>query len=818
MQDLRYAVRMLLKKPGFTAIAVLALALGIGANTAIFSVVNAVLLRPLSYQHPDSMVMVWQRLTGANSYPALPCSAPDYIDYRDQTQTLENVAAFYNENFTLTTRTGSERVSGAAVSANLFPLLGISSLRGRVFNAAEDQFGHDNVVLLSYGAWERRFGSDPDVLGKTLVLDQKPRQVIGVMPKEFQFPTQGLLSGPAPELWVPIAFSPAQIGPDGRGDNFNISVVARRRPGVSIQQASADIDRISRRIYASYPPAIQKLFSLDGFVTDFHQQVVGNVKTLLLVLLGAVGFVLLIGCANVANLLLAKAAGRRREVAIRAALGAGRLRLVRQLLTESMLLGLLGGAAGLLIAYWLTQLMIQFSPAGDVPRLADSQLNLPVLAFTLAISILTGVLFGLAPALQVSKADLNTDLKEGSRGAAAFRRSRLRSVLVVAEVALSLVLLAGAGLLLRSFVKLLGVPLGFNPDHLLTMPIALPEARYQSKVQVQAFYNELIERTQSLPNVKSAAAATSLPLMGEWDIVITPEGRVDTGEKSLSTAFFAGVTPSFHRTLGISLVRGRLFAESDNPKNPSVAVINESMARRYWPNQEVLGKRFKWGPADSTRPWHTVVGVVADLKQNNLAADIGPGVYLPIPQMPQDSSIHGFWLAVRTSSDPAAIVASLRQIMRSLDPEVPLFQVRTMQDVLSESVAPRRFNMLLLAAFAGLALLLASIGIYGVMSYSVSQYTHEIGIRMALGARAADVLQLIVRQGMYLVLIGLAVGAAGALALTRVMSSMLFDVKPSDPLTLASVSVLLAAVAFLASYIPARRATRVDPMIALRYE
>jgi putative ABC transport system permease protein len=440
------------------------------------------------------------------------------------------------------------------------------------------------------------------------------------------------------------------------------------------------------------------------------------------------------------------------------------------------------------------------------------------LGFALAISILTGVLFGLAPALQVSKADLNTDLKEGSRGASAFRRSRVRSVLVVAEVALSLVLLAGAGLLLRSFVKLRGVPLGFEPDHLLTLPIALPETKYQTKVQVQSFYNALLERTRSLPEVKSAAAATGLPLMGLWDVVVTPEGRADTGEKSLTTAFFAGVTPSFHRTLGISLHKGRLFTDADNERNPRVAIVNESMARRYWPNQDVLGKRFKWGPEESSRTWITVVGVVANLKQNNLAAEISPGVYLPIPQMPQDSSIHGFYLAIRTTSDPTAIVPNLRQIVRSLDPEMPLFQVRPMEEVLSASVAPRRFNMLLLAAFAGLALLLASIGIYGVMSYSVSQYTHEIGIRMALGARASDVLQLIVRQGMALVLIGLAVGAAGALALTRVMRSLLFDVKPWDPLTLTSVSALLAAVAFAASYIPARRATRVDPMIALRYE
>jgi predicted permease len=817
MHDLRYAIRMLLKKPSFTVIAVLALALGIGANTAIFSVVHAVLLQPLPYQQPDRMVMLWQRLAGATAYPQLPCSAPDYLDYRDQTQTLENVAAFTNANYTLRTPTGSERVSGTRVSANLFPLLGISPLRGRTFTAAEDRFGQDPVMVLSYGTWERRFGSDPDILGKTLVLDQQPRKVIGVMPPAFDFPVQGLLTGPMSEFWVPMAFSPGQIGPDGRGDSFDISVVARRKPGVSIQQASADIDRISHRIYQSYPPAIQKMFSLDGFVTDLHQQVVGNVKTLLLVLLGAVGFVLLIGCANVANLLLAKAAGRRREVAIRTALGAARLRLVRQLLTESVLLGLLGGAAGILIAVQLTQLIIKFSP-GDVPRLADSQLNLPVLAFALVISILTGVLFGLAPALQVSKADLNTDLKEGSRGAAAFRRSRLRSVLVVAEVALSLVLLAGAGLLLRSFVKLRSVPLGFEADRLLTLPIALPQARYQTKVQVQSFYDTLLERTQSLGDVKSAAAATSLPLLGQWDIVVTPENRVDSGKKSLTTAYFSGVTPGFHRTLGIQLLKGRLFTGADNERSPAVAIVNEAMAARYWPRQDVLGQRFKWGPPDSKRSWITVVGVVANLKQNSLAANISPGLYLPIPQMPQESPIPGFYLAVRTTSDPTAIVSGLRQIIRSLDPELPLFQVQPMQQVLSASVAPRRFNMLLLAAFAGLALLLASIGIYGVMSYSVSQYTHEIGIRMALGASAANVLRLMVRQGMLLVLIGLAVGASGAVALTRVMSSLLFDVKPADPLTFASVSLLLAAVAFAASYIPARRATRVDPMIALRYE
>jgi putative ABC transport system permease protein len=818
MHNLRYAVRMLVKKPGFTVIAVLALALGIGANTAIFGVVQAVLLRPLPYRQPDRLVMLWQKITGATSFPAIPCSVPDYIDYRDQTRTLENVAAFVNSSFNLVTPSGADRVAGTSVSANLFPLLAIAPLRGRVFTAAEDRPGNDQVVVLSYGTWKRRFGSDPDILGKTLVLDHQPRQVIGVMPREFNFPADGLVEGPPPEFWVPIAFTPAQLGPDARGDNFNISAIARRKPGVSIQQASSDLDRVARRIYEGYPLSTQKLFSLNAFVTDLHEHVVGKVRPLLAVLLGAVGFVLLIGCANVANLLLAKAAGRRREMAIRIALGAGRARVLGQLLTESVLLGLVGGAAGLLVAVWLTQLLIHFSP-GDVPRLAESQLNLSVTGFALAISILTGVLFGLAPAIQISKTDLNIDLKERGRGATAFRRSRLRGALVIGEVALSLMLLAGAGLLVRSFVKLRNVSIGFRPDHVLTFSVALPEVKYQSKVQIQSFYRTLLERIQASPDVKSAAAATNLPLLsGQWNIIITPEGQKQTDKKSLDAAFFTGVSLEFHHTMGIELKRGRLFTPADQDPTRPVAIVNEAMARHYWPDQEVLGKRFKWGPEDNSRAWITIVGVSGDVRQSNLAAHVSPGVYMPILAMPQDSAVSGLNLVVRTAADPTAVIANLREIVRSLDPEVPMFQVRPMDEVLSESVAPRRFNMLLLAAFAGLALLLASIGIYGVMSYSVSQYTHEIGIRMALGARAADVLQLIVRQGMLLVAAGLAIGLAGALALTRVMSSLLFDVEPADPLTFAAVSALLAAVAFAASYIPARRATRVDPMVALRYE
>ena len=817
MQDLRYAFRMLVNKPGFTVIAVLALALGIGANTAIFSVVNAVLLRPLPYRDPGRLVMVWQKITGAGSFPQLPCSAPDYLDYRDQSQTLENVAAFLNDSFNLVSSSGAERVTAARVSANLFPLLGIPPLRGRTFTTTEDKFGNDSVVVLSYGAWERRFASDPNILGRTLLLDQRPYKVIGVMPREFSFPSEGLRRDAPPELWIPIAFPPQIIGPEGRGDNFDINVVARRKTGVSIAQASADIDRVSHRIYETYPAGIQKLFSLNGFVTDFNEQVVGNVKTVLLVLLGAVGFVLLIGCANVANLLLAKASGRKREIAIRTALGAGRGRLIRQLLTESVLLGLMGGVVGLFIAVWLTQLIVRFSPGG-VPRLTQADIDVSVLVFTFALSMLTGILFGLAPALEVSKSDLNVDLKEGSRGAAAFRRSRTRSTLVVAEVGLSLVLLIGAGLLLKSFVKLRGVELGFRPDHLLTFSIALPEAKYQTKPQVNGFFQTLLDRIDAIPSVTSAAGATGLPLNGPWTIVITPEGRRQSAAKSLDTAIFAGVTADFHRTLGIDLKKGRLFTAADRDPSRPVAIINESMARHYWPNQDALGKRFKWGPAESSRGWIQVVGIVADAKQNSLTAETEPGTYLPIQTMPQEIPMRGLIIAVRTTSDPATIVSAVRTIARSLDPEVPLFQVRPMEESLAAAVAPKRFNMLLLASFAGLAMLLASIGIYGVMSYSVSQYTHEIGIRMALGARAADVVWPIVRHGMRLVGLGLLLGAVGAFALTRVLGSLLFSVTPTDPAIFASVAALLAAVALMATWLPASRATKVDPMVALRYE
>ncbi len=807
MQDLRYAVRMLLNKPGFTIIAVLALALGIGANTAIFSVVNAVLLRPLPYRQPDRLVMLWQKLGGATAYPQIPCSAPDYLDYRDQTQTLENVAAFENANFTLTTRTGSERVSGSLVSSNLFPLLGISPLRGRVFTAAEDQFGHDNVIVLSYGAWQRRFGSDPDMLGKTLVLDQKPNQVIGVMPKEFEFPTQGLLSGPTPEFWVPIAFSPDQVGPDGRGDNFNISVITRRKPGVSIQQASADIDRISHRIYESYPPEIRKMFSLDGFVTDFHQQVVGNVKTLLLVLLGAVGFVLLIGCANVANLLLAKAAGRRREVAIRTALGAGRLRLVRQLLTESVLLGLMGGAAGLLIAYWLTQLMIHFSP-GDVPRLAESQLNFPVLAFTLAISLFTGVLFGLAPALQVSKANLNSDLKEGSRGAAAFRRRRVRSVLVVAEVALSLVLLAGAGLLVRSFRQLRDMDAGFASAQVVTFT-ANPSLSGYTDEQTTRLRAALLARLRQIPGVDSAAASARAVMRGSGvKTTVAPAGqRVDRGD-FLNTSFNA-VTPDYFDAMGMHIVAGRALADSDSgSRKPAPVVVNQTFARRFFPGENPLGRRFGTGSGVATEAFE-IVGVVKDARYRSLREPIPPTYF----QLLADGD---FVLCVRTHWRPESLIQPVRQALAALDPAMPFTEVRTLAEEVDDSAAPERLTAVLASIFGLFAALLAAVGLYGLLAFAVAQRQREIGIRMALGAQPGAIARLVGGQALVLVAVGVALGLGGALLLAPMAGALLYGVGPADPGSLAAAAGVVALVAALAAFVPAARAARVDPAVALR--
>ncbi|HLJ45185.1 MAG TPA: ABC transporter permease [Bryobacteraceae bacterium] len=819
INDIRHAIRVLVKNPGFTAVAVLALALGIGANTAIFSVVNAVLLRPLAYDHPEQLVLIWQHLVKSPQVGKLAASAPDYIDYRDQNRTLQAVAGFSGGNFNLTGPGTPERINGFRVSANLFSALGASPVFGRTFTPDEDQPGRNREIVLSYGTWKNRFGGAPEIVGKTAQLDGAAYNIIGVMPKGFEFPPSGFMGFAPSEFWTPLALTKAQL--DDRGDNFNVFMLGRVRESAPAAQVAADLKDVAHRITLSYPPEYQGPMSLTASAQALQEATTGDVRTSLFVILAAVGFVLLIGCANVANLLLAKAAGRRREIAIRTAIGAARWRVLRQLLTESLVLALTGGALGVLIAAWTTEVLIRFGPA-TVPRLAQAQLDWQVLSFTFVVSIVTGVLFGIVPALQASKTDLGHALREGSRGASAgLRRNAVRNALVVAEVALALMLLAGAGLLLRSFLNLRGVAKGFRPKHVFSAALTLPIAKYPTDSSIKSFQDELLRRVGALPGVQDASLSTGLPLRAAWNITVTPEGDA-ASRKAFKQAGFHAVTAGYQRTLGIDLKKGRFFTAADREKTLPVAVVNEAMARAYWPGQDALGKRFKWGTEDDNeRPWLAIVGIVADVKQEALSATAEPMAYLPYPQMPKTSiEANGrtMLLAVRTAGEPSAVTSSIRQAVNSLDAELPLYAIRDMVAVVDRSVAPQRFNMQLLAAFAALAVLLAALGIYGVMSYSVSQYTQEIGIRMALGAVAGDVVRMILRQGMTLVLAGIAVGLAGALAITRVMASLLFGVKPADPVTFAGVSVLLAGAALLATWLPARRATRVDPIEALRYE
>ncbi len=817
--DIRHAIRVLVKNPGFTAVAVLALALGIGANTAIFSVVNAVLLRPLAYDRPEQLVLIWQHLVKSPEVGKLAASAPDYPDYRDQNRTMQGVAGFSWGSFNLTGAGTPERINGMRVSANLFSVLGASPVLGRTFTPEEDQPGSNREIILSYGTWKSRFGGDPRILDKTAKLDGAAYNIIGVMPKGFEFPPAGFRDFARAEFWTPLALTKAQL--DDRGDNFNVFMLGRVRAGVPPAQVAADMNAVAHRITMTYPPEYQGPMALTASTQGLQEATIGNVRTAMFVILAAVGFVLLIGCANVANLLLAKAAGRRREIAIRTAIGADRWRVLRQLMTESLVLALTGGGLGIFIAAWTTDLLIRFGPA-SVPRLTEAGLDWQVLSFTFAVSIVTGLLFGIVPALQASKTDLGVALREGSRGASAgLRRNMARNALVVAEVALALMLLAGAGLLLRSFLNLRGVANGFRPDHVYSAALTLPVAKYQTDTSIKSFQDELLRRVEALPGVQDASLSTGLPLRSAWGITVTPEGDV-TSRKAFKQAGFHAVTEGYQRTLGIELKKGRFFTAADREKSLPVAIVNEAMARAFWPGQDALGKRFKWGTEDDTgRPWLTIVGIVADVKQEALSATAQPMAYLPYSQMPKTSiEANGrlMLLAVRMAGDPSGVGPTLRRAVNSLDSELPLYAGRDMVTVVDRSVAPQRFNMQLLIAFASLAVLLATLGIYGVMSYSVSQYTQGIGIRMALGAVPGDVLRMILRQGMTLVFAGIAVGIAGGLAITRVMASLLFGVKPADPATFTGISVLLAGVALLATWLPARRATRVDPIEALRNE
>ena len=808
-QDLRYGLRMLWKSPGFTLVAVAAIALGIGANTAIFSVVNAVLLRPLPYKDPEQLVLV------QHSYPRLDLkatvSAPGFTHYRATARSFSDVAAISGWEANLTGVGDPERLQGAKVSANLFPMLGVDAARGRVLAEEENSPGSDRVVVLSDAFFRRRFGANPSVVGGALTINGEGYTVVGVMPESFQF---GREMGQAPDLFAPLAFTPEQLSPENNLTNEYLSVLARLKEGVAIEQAQGEMDAIAADLREKYMPPGSDASYWGLALTRFDELVVGKIRPALLTLLGAVALVLLIACANVANLLLARSAARQKEIAIRTAMGAGRWRIMRQLLTESVMLSLLGGAAGLLLGLWVVDLLVAVN-ADKVPRAYEIGLDLRVLGFALLVSLATGLLFGLAPALQTSKIDLHDTLKEGGRGGRAGLRRGVRGALVVTELSLALVLLVGAGLLIRSFLRVQEVNPGFNPDKLLVMQLSLPGFKYPEKAQRDGFYRQLLAEVSALPGVRSAGAVSVLPLSnqnqsGSFRIEgreVPPGGSLPHGDRWAATA-------GYFETMEIPLLRGRYFTPQDTADSQPVAVISEALARKYWPDEDPLGKRISFQGGTQNPVWREVVGIVAHVKHNNgLEGESRVQYYIPHTQLANSSMF-----LVARADNPESLAGAVRGAVRSLDRDLPVYRVTTMDQVVSDSLAQRRFSMYLLGAFAALALALAVIGLYGVMSYTVAQRTHEIGIRMALGAQPLAILRMVVGQGMALALAGVGVGVGAALGLTRLMSTMLYGVRAFDPATFVAISLALGAVAFLACFIPARRATRVDPMVALRYE
>ena len=798
LQDLRYGARMVIKNPGFTAVAVLTLALEIGANSAIFSVVNGVLLRPLPYPEPNRLIMIFES-NPKGGWPKFSVAPPNFVDWRAQNQLFDSLAAVNGANYSLTGQDKPERILGARVSASIFKVLGIGPTLGRGFTSEEDQYGRHHVAVLSHGLWERRFGRDPGVVGKIISLDAESYTVVGVMPAGFQFPNADT------ELWTPIAFSPDELSNRG---GHTINVIGRLKPDITVERAEAEMWTLARRLEAQYPE------SNNGWSVTFVpllEETVGVSQRSLLVLLGAVGIVLLIACANVANLMLARAAARQKEFAIRAALGAGRIRVIRQLLTESLILASCGGALGLLLAYCGIDILTLLKPA-NLPRVQEIKLDGWVLAFTLILSSLTGVVFGLAPALHASKGDVA--LKEGGRGSSAgVHGNRVRSLLVVSEVALSLVLLISAGLMIRSFFLLRQVDPGFKPDRVLAMDLSLPGAKYPSDHERVRFVEQLLKRVEVLPGVQSVATVFGVPMSGiDAFISLSVEGRPPPTLGEPSSAGYRQISPNYFRTLSMPILKGRDFTERDSTNATSVVIVSETFVRKFFPNEDPLGKRITIGDG-GPNPCE-IVGVVRDVKRSGLDAALGAEMYLPMLQR-----CWGYvQLVARTAGDPLAVANTVRDEVWALDKDQPLYNVGTLDQLVTNSLAQRRFAMLLLGIFAGVALVLAAVGIYGLLAYTVTQRTHEIGIRMALGAQTVDVLKLVIGRGMVLAGAGIAVGLPTAFGLTRLMSSLLFEIKPTDGVTFATVVMILAAIAVLACLVPAHRAAKVDPMEALRYE
>ena len=804
IKDIRYGVRSLLKRPGATVIALLTLALGIGVNTAIFSAVDSVLLRPLPLKDPDRVVSIWEHTLrlGIHQNEVAPAN---FFDLRNQSQVFDGIGAHGPQDVNLSGGGEPERLNGELVTANVFSVLGVEPALGRTFLPDEDQLGRQQVVVLSDAFWHRRFNGDPSILNRNITLNGESFTVVGVMPRGFFFPARET------ELWMPWAMEPEQAS--GRGDHY-LRLVARLKPGTTLERANAEVDSIAQRLSTEYPRTNEGL----GFVVhSLHQDYVGNLRLPILVLFAAVGLVLLIACANVANLLLAQATTRRREIAIRLALGARRWNIVRQLLVESLLLACAGGLLGVLGAVWGVQGLSKLLPE-NLSKLQDISIDARVFLFTLGVSVLTAIVFGGVPALLAARAKPGETLSHARDPAGGSSGRHVRRVLVVSEVALAVVLLVGAGLLIRSFRLLRQVDTGFTTENVLTMKMVLPMPKYLKPEARRAFYDEVLRRVEDLPGIESAGVITFLPLsFNGMNFSFSVEGQPAPTDMKLPFALYRVVSPDYFRAMGIPLQRGRFFDAHDSADSQPVTIISRRLAAQYWPSEDPVGKRIKIGPLDSPNAWLTVAGVVGDVHQGELYGDPRMDLYVPYAQerrvfiAPRD-------LVLRTKGDATSVAATVRQAVWAVDKDQPVSNVRTMDQVFAAAISRERFQALLLGMFAALALVLACVGLYGVISYSVAQRTHEIGVRMALGAQTRDVLRLVIRQGMLLTLAGLVVGIAIGLVATRVLSDLLYGVTTTDPLTFIGVPAFLLLVAFFACYIPARRATRIDPLVALRYE